>query len=204
MKFLRKINIGLTLTIIAIIAVVVYCINVESGRKSAKEDIKKACDDFTQLTNKYAMLPTEYQTVGIKSTDVNLNDYYTKMQSELEQKTISSKTADIQKIILSDVVESQLLDTSKITTEFNRQIAKITSYEFSGNQVSVVFNSKVTVKQKYSDYDQETGEPTEKVKENTYELQGESMTLEKVDGNWKVVFADLQYTNLNSSANYYM
>ena len=204
MKFFKKINIGLILTIIIIIGVVIYCIHVESVRKAAKEDIQKSCDSFIDLTDAYSVLPSEYQVIGIKSTEVNLDDYYSKMQSDLEKQTISMGTASIQKTILTKVVESQLYNTSSIVINFDRQVAKVTSYQFSDNQVTVTFNSRISVKQKYSDYDEENGEQSEKVKENYYDIQGETITLEKVDGNWKVVYANLQYANPNSILNFYM
>ena len=45
MKFIKKVNLGLVLLIIAIIAVVVYSICIESQRKSEKQDIKKICEE---------------------------------------------------------------------------------------------------------------------------------------------------------------
>ncbi len=204
MKFIKKVNIGLILTIIAIIAVVVYSVNLESKRKSAKEDIKKACEEFIDLTDKYYTLPSEYQVIGEESTDVDLTDFYTKMEDELKTKTTSDGTANIQKTILTEYVKNQLVDTSKITVSFNREITRISNYNFDGNQVTVTFNSKVTTKQKYNDIDLETGETSEKISENVFEVQDESITLEKKDGTWKIVYANLQYQDSDSSMYYGM
>lgn len=204
MKFIKKVNIGLILTIIAIIAVVVYSVNLESKRKSAKEDIKKACEEFIDLTDKYYTLPSEYQVIGEESTDVDLTDFYTKMEDELKTKTTSDGTANIQKTILTEYVKNQLVDTSKITVSFNREITRISNYNFDGNQVTVTFNSKVTTKQKYNDIDLETGETSEKISENVFEVQDESITLEKKDGTWKIVYANLQYQDSGSSMYYGM
>lgn len=202
MKFIKKINLGLILAIIAIIAVVVYSVNLENERKSAKEDIKKSCEDFIDLTDKYYILPTEYQVIGEKSSDVDLNNYYTEIENELRNKTINNEIANLQKTLLEEYLNNQLVDTSKITVSFNREIAKISKYVFDGNQVTVSFNSKITTKQKYNDLDQETGELSEKIRENTFDVQNESITLEKKDGTWKIVYADLQYQDVNSSMYY--
>ncbi len=202
MKFIKKINIGLVLAIIAIVAVVVYSVNLESGRKSAKEDIKKACEEFIDLTDKYYTLPSEYQVIGEKSVDVDLTDFYTKMEDELRAKTTSEGTANIQKTILTEYVKNQLVNTSRITVSFNREITKISNYNFDGNQVTVTFNSKITTKQKYNDINLETGETSEKIRENVFEVQNESITLEKKDGTWKIVYANLQYQDGNSSMYY--
>ena len=198
MRFIKKINLGLILAIIAITAVVVYSVNVESGRKSAKEDIKKACEEFINLTDKYSILPTEYQVVGVQNANVDLNNFYSEMKGELNKVTNTEASANIQKTILSEVLENQMLNTTNITTNFNREITKISSYEFDGNQVTVTFNSKITIKQKYNDVNVETGELSEKIKENSFESKGETIILEQKDGKWKVVSANLSYSSLSS------
>ncbi|MBP3502775.1 MAG: hypothetical protein J6K42_04805 [Clostridia bacterium] len=202
MKFIKKVNIGLILAIIAIVAVIVYSVNLEFERKSAKEDIRKACEEFIDLTDKYYTLPSEYQVIGEKSADVDLTNFFTKMEDELKTKTTSAETAKIQKTILTEYVKNQLVDTSKITVSFNREITKISSYGFDGNQVTITFSSKITTKQKYNDINLETGEPSEKIRENTFEVEDESITLEEKDGTWKIVYANLQYQDVNSSMYY--
>lgn len=197
MRFVKKINIGFVLAIIAVVAVVVYSINVEAGRKSAKEDIKKVCEDFINLTDKYSILPEEYQVVGVQNANVDLNNFYSEMKGELDKVTTTDATSNIQKTILSEIVQNQLLNTTEVTTSFDREITKISSYEFDGNQVTVTFNSKVTIKQKYNDVNVETGELSEKIKEDSFELNNETITLEQKEGVWKVVSANLSYSYAN-------
>ncbi|MBO5349196.1 MAG: hypothetical protein J6A89_05195 [Clostridia bacterium] len=197
MKFIKKINLGLILAIIAIIAVITYSVQLESQRKTAKEDIKKSCENFINLTNKYATLPSEYQTIGQKSTDTNLTNFYSEMENDLNAQTTNESTANIQKTILTETIKNQLIDTSKITVSFNREITKISSYEFDGSQVTVTFDSKTTIKQKYNDVNQETGEISEKISEKTTQVEGETITLEKNDDTWKIVYANLDYSEIN-------
>lgn len=198
MKFFKKINIGLVLTIIVLLAVVIYSINVENNRKNSKEDIKKACENFIEISNKYSILPTEYRVIGEDGKNVDLSAYYSEIKNELNKITTNESATNIQKNIISDNLESQLLNTSSFITEFNKKIVKITSYSFDGNQVSVTFNTKTTVKQKYQDINSETGEPIEKVKESSFDNEDESITLERKDGNWKIVCGNLSYSADNS------
>lgn len=194
MKGLKKLNLGLVLAIIVVIGVVIYCIKVGNERKSAKSDINKACEDFIMLTDKYAVLPEDKQVIGIKKTDVNLTDISSKAKVDFKEKMLTEDSAEIESVILQDVLEKQLIDTSKIATSFERKISKITSYQFDGNQVTVTFDSKVSQKKKYRN----EGDEAEKVSENSFEVQGETITLEKKDGNWKVVYASLKYVDPNS------
>ena len=199
MKFLKKINIGLVLAIIAIIAVVIYCVSVESNRKNSKADIKKACEEFIDITNKYSTLPEQYQVLGEEGSKINLDTYNSEMESELKKVTTTDQTANIQKMILSEVLKNQLLNTNAINTSFNRKITKISSYEFDGNQVTVSFSSKISIKQKYAEVNSLTAESEEKVKDIDIDADEESITLEQKDGKWKVVSANLTYDSNSKS-----
>ena len=63
MKILRKINKGLILTIIVLIALVLYFNNLEKQREAEKTDIKATCEEFIKLTDKYSVLPEDMQII---------------------------------------------------------------------------------------------------------------------------------------------
>lgn len=197
MKLIKKVNIGLMLAIIAILAVVIYSVNIENERKASKQEIKKSCEEFIGITDKYYTLPENYQILGEKSQDVDLTNYYTEMENELKTKTINDSATKIQKTILTEYLKNQLVNTSKITVSFKREITKISEYSFDGSQVTVTFNSKVTIKQKYNDTNIEDNSTQEKINETTFDTEGDVITLEKKDGDWKIVYADLQFNNMN-------
>lgn len=188
MKILKKINIGLVLAIITILAVVIYCVNLESSRKSAKQDIKKVCEEFIDLSDKYSKLPEEYQNVGGDLKQVNLDVYYSQLETELKEKMKNDAVVKIEKSVLEEKLKKQLYDLSKITIDVNTEITKISSYKFNGDEVTVTFNTKVTTKQKYLD---DENKISEKINETNYE--DDSIVLQQIDGKWKIVLADLGY-----------
>lgn len=194
MKKLKKINLGLVLTIVTVLAVTGYSINLELQRKNFKDEIRKSCEEYISLIDKYIVLPEDAQKNEENAKDVNLDNYKSDMEKDLKDVMVSEKAADIQKTILTDIAERDLLNTSTFTTNYERKISKVKSYEFDGNQVTVIFESKVTVKQKYLDVNIETGEKQEKVKENTYDTKGDTITLEMKDGKWKVVHSNFDYS----------
>lgn len=193
MKNLKKINLGLILTIITILAVVIYSVNLEAQRKSSKEDIRKSCEEYISIVDKYIVLPEELQKIEEDPKSVNLDDYNANMEQDLREAMVSESAVEIQKTILSDIAEKDLLNTSTFIISYDRKIKKINSYNFDGNQVTVTFESKITTKQKYLDVNIETGEKQEKVKENNCEVEGDMITLEKKDGKWKVVYSNFDY-----------
>lgn len=207
MKIFKKINIGLILAIITILAVIIYSVNVESARKKSENDIKMSCEEFIELTNKYAVLPEQYQIVNQEAKSVDLTNYNTELEENLKKVMTSDSAVMIQKSILSNVIQNDLLSTSDIITSYDRKISKISSYQFDGNQVTVTFDSKVTIKYKYNDINIETGEQIERAGEYIYEKIMESITLEQKDGLWKIIYANLDYSNfddLNNNINFYM
>lgn len=193
MKMFKKINIGLVLTIIVVLAVIVYSISVEAQRKNSKEEIRKTCEEYISLVDKYMVLPEDAQQLGAEAKNINIDNYKNNMVNDLKGVMVSEQAAEIQKTIITDITEKDLLNTSNFATNYDRKITKIKSYEFDGNQVTVVFESKITSKQKYLDVNPENGEKKERVKENSSDVKGDTITLEKKDGKWKVVYSNLTY-----------
>ena len=193
MKNLKKINLGLVLTIITLLAVTIYSINIEAQRKSSKDEIKKTCEEYIDVVDKYLVLPEDAQVLGEDVKNVNLDIFKSDMEKELKEKMISDSAVKIQKEILTDYAENDLLNTEVITTSFDRKITKIKSYSFEGDQVTVSFDAKITLKQKYLEVKPENGEKQEKAREESRDAKSDMITLEKKDGKWKVVYSNFDY-----------
>lgn len=193
MKNLKKINLGLILTIIVLLAVIIYSINIEAKRKSSKEEIRKTCEEYIDVVDKYLVLPENAQILGGDTKNINLDSYKSDMEKELKEKMISDSAVKIQKTILTDYAESDLLNTEVYTTSYDRKITKIKSYSFDGDQVTVSFDAKITFKQKYMEVNPENGEKQEKVREESRDSKSDIITLEKKDGKWKVVYSNFDY-----------
>lgn len=199
MKKLKKINIGLVLTIITIAIVVIYSVSVEMQRKGSKEDIRRSCEEYISLVDKYSVLPENAQVLGGEAKNINLDSFKSEMEKDLKSVMVSDSAAELQKMILSDYVEKDLINTSQYTTSYDRKIVKIKSYEFDGNQVTVTFKASVRIKQKYMELNNQTGAPEEKVKEQNVDTESNIITLEKKDNKWKVVYSnfDTGFDNMN-------
>lgn len=193
MKNLKKINVGLVLTIIIVLAVVIYSIVIENQRKSSKEEIKKSCVEYVDLIDKYLVLPESAQVLGEDVKNVNLDGYKSELENELKSVMVNDSAVMIQKAIVSDFAEKDLLNTSTFITSYDKKINKVKSYSFDGNQVTVVLESMIKIKHKYSDVNMETGEQQERIKEDSYDKVTDTITLEKKDGKWKVVYSNLDF-----------
>lgn len=115
-----------------------------------------------------------------------------KLQEELKTKMIDNDLSlKMQKEAVKDYIESENDIFTSIVTNFNKEIKKIKKFTFDEDQVTVTFISKVEKQIKYLDMTSE--EKKELSKQADFETGEETITLQNVDGKWKVVYADLQY-----------
>lgn len=189
MKVLKKINKGLILTIIVLAALLIYISGVEKQRNADKPDIRKACEDFILLTDKYVVLPEDMQKSEVSEEKVN--EYVNQMKSDVEKVMISNTEA---LKIQEQVIENNLRDSYNaldVRSKVSRKIKKINGYEFDGNQVTVKLNNQVEIVTKVFDEIESTKET------ETFEASSDEIILQKVDGKWKIVYSNLQFDGSN-------
>lgn len=198
MKFLKKINKGLILTIIVLAVIIIYIINIEKQRKADEPSIKNICEEFIAFTDKYSVLPEDIQKLGEEPSKEELEKYTKEMKTEIEKLMISNKDAvNIQQKNL----ENKLLDNCKetsIRTKQTRKILKINEFKFEGNKVTVTFNGEVQINVKYFDgFEEQTYD-------KTFDTYNDSIVLQKVDGKWKVEYSNLQFEEEQSYNTMYL
>ena len=189
MKVLKKINKGLILTIIVLAALLIYISGVEKQRKADKPDIRKACEDFILLTDKYVVLPEDMQKSEVSEEKVN--EYVNQMKSDVEKVMISNTEAvKIQKQVIENNLRNGY-DALDVRIKMSRKIKKINGYEFDGNQVTVKLKDQVEIVTKVFDEIDSTKET------ETFDASNDEIILQKIDGKWKIVYSNLQFDGSN-------
>jgi len=189
MKVLKKINKGLILTIIVLAALLIYISGVEKQRNADKPDIRKACEEFIALTDKYVVLPEDMQKSEVSEEKVN--EYVNQMKSDVEKVMISNTEAVK---IQEQVIENNLrngYNALDVRSKVSRKIKKINGYEFDGNQVTVKLNNQVEIVTKVFDEIDSTKET------ETFDASNDEIILQKIDGKWKIVYSNLQFDGSN-------
>ena len=188
MRILKKINKGLILTIIVLVALTIYLVGVEKQREKDKGTINKVCDEFLECVCEYLVLPEEKQTLNQQISEQTINEYSDKMKKQLEEIMIDNEEAvKIQSDFLKQKLENGYSPVN-VRTKYEKEIKKISGYKFDGNRVTVIFNSKVEINTKYLD---ETNK--EKTNQQSHDTSREEIQLQKVEGQWKVVYSNLQF-----------
>ena len=189
MKVLKKLNKGLILTIIVVAALLIYISSIEKQRNSDKPDIRKACEEFIALTDKYVVLPEDMQKSEVSEEKVN--EYVNQMKNDVEKVMIlNTEAVKIQE----QVIENNLRDSYNaldVRSKVSRKIKKINGYEFDGNQVTVKLNNQVEIVTKVFDEIESTKET------ETFEASSDEIILQKIDGKWKIVYSNLQFDGSN-------
>lgn len=179
MKFLRKINKGFILTILVLIALIIYLVQLEIQRNEEKPEIEKVCKEYIELVNKYS----NSQDVDI-STEEKEKEYISKIREEIKPYLIDNEyVLDSQSENLLYNLENAV--SQKVKTKV-RKIEKIKKYVFDGNEVTVTLNSSIEI-EKYEDNEDEE----EVINKKTYDAE-DTITLTKVDDTWKITYAELQ------------
>lgn len=210
MKYLKKMNKGVVLTIIVLLILVIYLITLETSRNKEKPKIEEICKEYIELINKYAIAPENsqklYKTENISKEETEkiknqtrneINKQLLELEKELDTKMIDNDLAkEMQINRLREYLENSNNPFESVITNFNKEITKIKKFEFDEDQVTVTFTSKVEEETKYL---QESEEGTKELsKKGNFNHGDETITLQKIDGAWKMVYADLMYADPSS------
>lgn len=201
MNLLKKINKGLILTIIVLLILGIYLFVVESKRNEAKPEIEEIVKEYIAIVNKYSVVPEDMQKIQVPTSneeftrineemDKKVDEYLNKYEAELKEKMIDNKeVVDMQKDAMKSFLDNANNYFQEVVTKYNREIVKIRKYAFDEDQVTVTLETTTEIENKYLD------EGNEKVRKENPTSKDETITLQLVDGKWKVVYADLIYYN---------
>lgn len=184
MKIWKKINKGLLLTIIVLIVLIIYLKGVEKQREADKTAIKTSCEEYINLIDNLMVLPEDMQNLSEENEQKIQNN----INTELKNVMIENEDAiELQSQYVLEIVKQS--NENKIITNCKKNIDKISKYEFDGDQVVVKFSSNLETS--YKHVNTETNEEEEK--QNIQSTSGDEITLQKVDGKWKIVYSYLDY-----------
>lgn len=201
MNLLKKINKGLILTIIVLLILGIYLFVVESKRNVAKPEIEGVVKEYIEIVNKFAVVPEDMQKIQVMTSneefgkineemDKKVNEHLNKYVTEIKEKMIDNKEiVDMQKNSMKTFLDNANNYFQSIITKYDKEIVKIGKYAFDDDQVTVTLETKTELESKYLD------EGNEKVRKEDSNSKDETITLQLVDGKWKVVYADLVYYN---------
>lgn len=171
----QKMNKGVLLTIIVLVVLLIYLVQVEGSRNAQKEDILAICKEYISMIDQCS-IKTEKEVDEAKS--------------KLKDVMINQEVAiNLQMQQLKKVAKQANKGEQKISF-VNREVKKVKSYEFDKEQVKVTLECKMTKESINLE-----GNKTSQTSYPDYEI-----TLKKEENRWKVVCSDLQEQELLNQA----
>lgn len=192
-----KINKGAVLFALLLIGIISYLVGLSIVRGQDEADIKKLCTDYIAIETQLNMLPEKYRT-----SDPQIS------------------AAELQACIqdMKDTVKLYFIDNENAYTYLTQSLERSLTQQAGGGSVLIKFNKSVISFDGFSYRDGLVNVQIHSQMSYEYETDGESrsdngivsdeMTVQKVDGKWKVVYSNLStpdgtvYNNTESFIGY--
>ncbi len=185
MKLFKKINRGLILTIVVVAAVATYLVILSVTQGKEKPIIEDVCTKYISTAISYKQLPDQYKKENPEIPEAELNKYIDSMTADLKafytgneqtyKTVISTNKADLER----------QASGMGVVFDYKKDIKEFDSFTFDGDTVtvSILTNSVLDGPNIF-----EPGMPRENISAQTTD----TITLQKTEGNWKIIYADLQ------------
>lgn len=184
---MKKVNKGFILTLIVLIALMFYILKVEMQRKADKEEIQKAYEEFIDFTDKYAVLPENLQTITDTKPEEEIEEYKKQMKADLKKLMIDNEEAVNLQYQYLEPILTKGYNKLEVRLSQEREIGKIHVYKFDGNKVTIKFQGNLNRKVKFFNGTQEV------IETESFEVPYNEIVLQKVKGEWKVEYSNLQF-----------
>lgn len=186
---IQKINRGILLTTVVLLAVIVYLIVLVAAQAGEKPHIEEACRRYVDLEIRYSMLPADVRSGDADMPEEKLEAYLLDMESVLAPQYIDNdRILELALERLRNSLTSQAEGWSVIQ-EYEKAITSFESFSFSGSEVTVIFKTQTSIERTES-----TGAKTPSGR-----IAGETtdtMVLQKQGDDWRVVYATLYEPNV--------
>ncbi|MEG2348465.1 MAG: hypothetical protein RSB67_02325 [Clostridia bacterium] len=188
---MRKINLGILLSIIVLASLTCYLVIIEISRNDDKEEILSICKEYIQDNIKYSMLEEKYRTVDKTITDNEFNKYLKEGKEKIDEYLLNDKEIiDIKNKSIEEKLKYQIINKNVIT-KLTKSDFKAKEYVFDGDIVVVTIESYAKIERKINGekYIDESG--AQKYNINDYKKEEpviDSITFKKVGNKYKIMY----------------
>jgi len=184
MRYLSKINRGAILTAGVILIVIGYLITTAIIQNNEKPMIRQVCETYLKQEVAFNMLPLEYRKEKPDMGDTALKSYLAEMK-----KSITAFYPDNEQYYkyIIETLTSDLTNQAKgidVVYQYEKTILKFKEISFEGDTANVTITCSSTIEAKNT----ATGSS---IKNKTTAETSDSIILQKINGQWKVVYSSI-------------
>jgi len=185
MKVLAKINRGLILIVLIVAAIAVFLVIQASSQAKVKPKIEEVCQQYINTAVSYRQLPEKYKKVNPEIPQAELDKYIDAMTKDL--KAFYTDNEQTYKNVIARY-KTDLEGQAKgegVVYSYKKDILEYENFTFDGDTVTVVIKANSVL-------DGPDIMSPVMTRENVSAQTVDTITLQKTNREWKVIYADLQ------------
>lgn len=185
MNYLKKINRGLLLTAVILLGIAIYLVVQSAWQNTEKTKIESVCRQYIDTAVKYGQLPEMYRKDKPDMPQKELEDYISNMTAEFG--TFYQK-GDLNLKSVINRSKASLEDQAAgkgVIFSLKKDILEFSDFIFEGKTVVAGIKSNTVL-------DGPSASVPGTPRASTSAQTSDTITLRKTDGEWKIVYADLQ------------
>jgi hypothetical protein len=191
MSLFKKINRGLILTVVVLVATATYLVTIAISHSAAQPEIKSICAKYIQTAMSYKMLPQSYRKENPAMPKAELDKYIDSMTKDL--KAFYTNNEQTYKYTINDY-KTSLEDQAKgngIIYNYKKEISKYSDFVFNDDMVTVSIDSNTVFDGVQNVSTDPNLMPSIGNRQNLSSQTADTITLQNVNGKWKIIYADL-------------
>jgi len=182
MKFLKKINRGLILTVFVVLAVIIYLVSLGIYNASQKPVLEKLTEEFLEVYLQYEMLPEEFRVLNHQMSKEEQEKFLSEMKTELSrfypeeemyfEFALTNKKSRVNSLFLGQ----------RAVKSYDKRIINFENFVFENNTADVTFKTLTTIEVYVPGMDQ-----VQKLTDETMD----QIIFMKLNGSWNVIHAEI-------------
>lgn len=184
--WLKKVNRGLILTLVVILAVSVYLIALNVAQNRQKPQIETVCRDYIALEIAWQRLPAEISLVDLPLSDEAQAEYFGELRTALAPYYIQDdQILDLAVQRIADTLRPQMTG-GLVITSYEKTVTSFSEFQFDGQRVTVEVTSQTAVEQV------DPGRPDATPQRFAGSIT-DTLTLQREGDDWKLLNASLNF-----------
>ncbi|MDD2579027.1 MAG: hypothetical protein PHP40_03000 [Eubacteriales bacterium] len=145
--WLKKVNRGLILTLVAILAVTVYLTALSIAQNRQKTRIEAICRDYIALEAAWQKLPADIDLADLPLSDEEQAAHFSQLRTELAPYYIQDEQIlDLAVQRISDSLRLQM-NGGTVLTSYEKTVTAFSGFQFDGQRVTVEITTQTAVEQ---------------------------------------------------------
>lgn len=140
---MKKINLGLVLTLLTLICLTMFVISEEKSKAEDIANVEEICKEYFNVYNKYSMLEKDDRNMDKEMNTDRYNTYLSEMKQDLSKYISDEKLDEVYEQYKKRL--DQQFYRKYVMKEYNKEFIEIKDYNFNDSYITVVLDVNITM-----------------------------------------------------------